>query len=122
MLTLIPDSNNIKTRHLRAENATNGDLKMITITFDASESLAQELEYFAQTKQKSLNETLNEIVQAYFSKLVNVADINSNSPQIHRKRYALNELLEGTSPEFISELNQETEWAREGDAVGRELT
>lgn len=40
---------------------------MTTITFDTSENLAQTLYQFAQTKQKSLNETLNEIVQMYFS-------------------------------------------------------
>jgi hypothetical protein len=41
---------------------------MTTITFDTSENLAETLYRFAQTKQKSLNETLNDIVQAYFEK------------------------------------------------------
>lgn len=91
---------------------------MTTITFDTSENLAQTLYQFAQTKQKTLNETLNEIVQAYFLKAPNV----SKNPKTLHKRYALNELLEGATPEFISELNHETEWAREGESVGRELT
>jgi antitoxin ChpS len=37
-----------------------------------------------------------------------------------RKRYALSELLEGA--QALSALNAETEWAREGDPVGRELS
>ncbi|MEI6747086.1 MAG: hypothetical protein WCL34_14070 [Methylococcaceae bacterium] len=40
---------------------------MTTITFDTSESLAQELHYFAQTKQKSLNSLLTEVLQNYLS-------------------------------------------------------
>ncbi|MDD2863417.1 MAG: hypothetical protein PHC99_01655 [Methylococcales bacterium] len=40
---------------------------MTTITFDASESLAQELQYFAQTKQKSLNAFLIEALQTYLN-------------------------------------------------------
>ena len=41
---------------------------MTTITFDTSETLAQTLYQFAETKQQSLNEALNEIVQTYFEK------------------------------------------------------
>ncbi len=41
---------------------------MTTITFDTSESLAQELQYLARAKHKSLSETLNDIVRAYFEK------------------------------------------------------
>lgn len=39
-----------------------------------------------------------------------------------RKRYTLEELLRGVTPEGMAELNADTEWAREGEAVGRELT
>jgi antitoxin ChpS len=42
------------------------------------------------------------------------------SPKQHR-RYSLAELLEGTTPEIMSELNAEMAWARDGEAVGREL-
>lgn len=38
-----------------------------------------------------------------------------------RKRYSLAELLEGATPETMSELNAEMAWAREGEMVGREL-
>ena len=38
-----------------------------------------------------------------------------------RKRYSLQELLENVTPEAMRELNAETEWAREGDSIGREL-
>ena len=37
-----------------------------------------------------------------------------------KKRYSLKELLEGS--EAMKRLNAETEWAREGDPVGRELS
>ncbi|MFI0842449.1 AbrB/MazE/SpoVT family DNA-binding domain-containing protein [Mesorhizobium sp. IMUNJ 23232] len=37
-----------------------------------------------------------------------------------RKRYSLDELLEGS--EVLTELNAETEWAREGESVGREIS
>jgi hypothetical protein len=40
---------------------------MTTITFDTSESLAQELHYFANAKQKSLNVLLTEMVQNYLN-------------------------------------------------------
>jgi antitoxin ChpS len=36
-----------------------------------------------------------------------------------KKRYSLAELLEGA--EAMAELNAQTEWAREGDPLGREL-
>lgn len=36
-----------------------------------------------------------------------------------RKRYSLGELLEGA--DAMAELNAQTEWAREGESVGREL-
>lgn len=38
-----------------------------------------------------------------------------------RKRYSLAELMRGVTPEMMTQLNAETEWAREGDSVGREL-
>ena len=37
-----------------------------------------------------------------------------------KKRYSLAELLEGA--EAMKRLNAETEWAREGDPVGREIS
>ncbi len=40
---------------------------MTTITFDTSESLAQELHYFANAKQKSLNALLTEVIQNYLN-------------------------------------------------------
>lgn len=39
-----------------------------------------------------------------------------------RKRYTLEELLHGVTPEGMAALNADTEWAREGGPVGRELT
>ncbi|RON58595.1 AbrB/MazE/SpoVT family DNA-binding domain-containing protein [Pseudomonas frederiksbergensis] len=39
--------------------------------------------------------------------------------QITRKRYSLDELLQGS--EELAELNEQTAWARDGDPVGREL-
>ena len=47
---------------------------MTTITFDTSESLAQELQYLARAKHKSLSETLNDIVRAYFEKNTDTFD------------------------------------------------
>ncbi len=41
---------------------------------------------------------------------------------IVRKRYKLNELLQGATPKNLKALNKQTEWAREGDPEGRELT
>lgn len=38
-----------------------------------------------------------------------------------RKRYTLQELLRGATPENIAALNAETAWAREGGPEGREL-
>jgi antitoxin ChpS len=38
----------------------------------------------------------------------------------HRK-YTLDELLDGATPEAMAELHAETAWARDGDNVGREL-
>lgn len=38
-----------------------------------------------------------------------------------RKRYSLHELLRGVTPEIIEAINAETAWARDGDAVGREI-
>ena len=37
-----------------------------------------------------------------------------------RKRYSLSELLQGA--DVLTELNAQTEWAREGDPVGREIS
>jgi|GEM_PF-4024593 len=65
---------------------------MTTITFDASESLAQELQYFAQAKQKSLNETLNEIVQMYFSS-TNGTPLVQNDEKTQKKQ-ALMQLIQ----------------------------
>ena len=38
------------------------------------------------------------------------------------KRYTLKEILEGVTPEAISNMKKETAWAREGDSVGREIS
>lgn len=38
-----------------------------------------------------------------------------------RKRYTLAELLQGVTPEVMTALKEDTAWAREGEAVGREL-
>lgn len=38
-----------------------------------------------------------------------------------RKRYSVRQLLKGATPDAMRKLNAETEWAREGDSVGREL-
>jgi antitoxin ChpS len=38
-----------------------------------------------------------------------------------RRRYTLDELLVGATPEAMEELNAETAWARDGDSVGREF-
>jgi antitoxin ChpS len=40
----------------------------------------------------------------------------------NRKRYTLAELLQGVTPEVMAALNEDTAWAREGEAVGRELS
>lgn len=37
------------------------------------------------------------------------------------KRYSLDELLEGCTPENIQNLNNETSWALEGTYIGQEL-
>lgn len=39
-----------------------------------------------------------------------------------RRRYTLAELLRGATPEIMAAIQTDTAWAREGDAVGRELT
>jgi len=41
--------------------------------------------------------------------------------QGHRRRYTLDELLDGATPEAMQALAAETEWAREGGSIGREL-
>ncbi len=38
-----------------------------------------------------------------------------------KKRYTLTELLHGVTEKNIAEMRAETEWAREGDSMGREL-
>jgi antitoxin ChpS len=38
-----------------------------------------------------------------------------------RKRYSLRQLLKGATPAAMRKLNAETEWARDGDPVGREI-
>ena len=39
-----------------------------------------------------------------------------------KKRYTLKELLRGATPKNMKSLNEETQWARKGESVGRELT
>lgn len=41
--------------------------------------------------------------------------------KVQRKRYSLAELMRGVTSEMMTGLNAETEWARDGDSVGREL-
>ncbi len=48
---------------------------MTTITFDTSESLAQELHYFANAKYKSLNVLLTEMLQNYLSSEEDATDL-----------------------------------------------
>ena len=48
---------------------------MTTITFDASESLLQELNYFANAKQKSLNSLLTEVIQNYLESEEDAEDL-----------------------------------------------
>jgi len=43
------------------------------------------------------------------------------SKVVIRKRFKLSELFKNVTPEAIQQLNTETEWAREGSSVGREL-
>ncbi len=43
------------------------ETKMTTLTFDVSESLAQELQHFAQAKQKPLNALLIDVIQTYLN-------------------------------------------------------
>jgi antitoxin ChpS len=43
------------------------------------------------------------------------------SSSLKKKRYTLAELLQGATPENMKALNDATDWARQGDAVGREL-
>lgn len=38
-----------------------------------------------------------------------------------RKHYSLADLLRGVTPELAEEITAETDWAREGDPVGREI-
>ncbi len=42
-------------------------------------------------------------------------------PTTH-KRHTLRELLRGATPKNLKALNEETQWAQEGEPVGRELT
>jgi hypothetical protein len=65
---------------------------MTTITFDTSENLAQTLYQFAQTKQQSLNEALNEIVQMYFLSTNEIALIQNDEKT--QKKQALMQLIQ----------------------------
>ena len=38
-----------------------------------------------------------------------------------RRRYSLRELLRGATPDTMRQLQEETAWAHEGPAIGREL-
>lgn len=42
-------------------------------------------------------------------------------PAAGKRRYSLSELLLGVTPKRMAELNAETAWAREGEAVGNEI-
>ncbi len=48
---------------------------MTTISFDASESLLQELNYFAKAKEKSLNSLLIEVIQNYLESEEDAEDL-----------------------------------------------
>lgn len=41
-------------------------------------------------------------------------------PVANKRRYTLSELLHGVTPKTMAQLNADTAWAREGEAVGRE--
>ena len=40
---------------------------------------------------------------------------------VSKKRYSLAELLKGATPARLAALNAQTEWARSGQSVGREI-
>jgi antitoxin ChpS len=42
-------------------------------------------------------------------------------PAANKRRYTLSELLRGVTPAKMDKLKAETEWAHEGESVGREL-
>jgi len=37
------------------------------------------------------------------------------------RRYTLEELMQGVIPDMLDDLAKDTEWFREGDAIGREI-
>jgi antitoxin ChpS len=41
--------------------------------------------------------------------------------QPKRRRYSLKELLRGATPEIMRQLQEDTAWAHEGAAIGREI-
>ena len=43
------------------------------------------------------------------------------TPAGPRKHYTLSELLHGVTPALMAKLNADTEWARDGAPIGREL-
>jgi antitoxin ChpS len=59
-------------------------------------------------------------VGAQVSLTVSEGELIARPVKSSRKRYSLNELLQGS--EALTELNAETEWAREGNPVGREIS
>ncbi|PSJ58421.1 AbrB/MazE/SpoVT family DNA-binding domain-containing protein [Kumtagia ephedrae] len=59
-------------------------------------------------------------VGAQVSLTVSDGDLIARPVKPSRKRYSLAELLQGS--EALTELNAETEWAREGGPVGREIS
>lgn len=53
---------------------------------------------------------------------LSITDSGFSAQPVMQKRYTLSELLQGTSAKNIKALTDETQWAREGEPVGRELT
>ena len=53
---------------------------------------------------------------------IHVTNEGFTAHPINRKRYTLNELLHGATPKNLKALHEATEWAREGESIGRELT
>jgi len=43
------------------------------------------------------------------------------TPKMSRKRYSIQELMQGVSKDWAEEIKKETSWAREGGPDGREL-
>ena len=67
----------------------------------------------------ALLKLMNMEVGGQLSLSVDGGELIARPVQTSKRRYKLAELLEGS--DSMAELNAQTEWAREGDPVGREL-